>query len=172
MISRYSNLLEIINELDGKFECVRMDLESDLWRSSIPSTSGWYVIKTNTPIKVLESVQSSPYKAHIDVAKTVKATHGLREVGLAIVQAGEEDYVVYSGEANKLKARAREHQAGHAKTYCLALSEHQELLKYHWTFCFVSTSKFSGFPTDDKLLRVTVEQAWRGKHGWPILCKG
>jgi hypothetical protein len=97
--------------------------------------------------------------------------HAVLSLGMAISQVNGDEYVVYSGEAKNLKARAREHERGHAKTYCLAISEYETLLKYRWTFCYVALSTCRYVQHDDKLLRLAIEQAWRTVHGWPILCR-
>ena len=77
---------------------------------------------------------------------------------------------VYSGEAKNLKARAREHMSGHSKTACLALSNYGSLRAYIWRFYFSPCPSFED-PNESKLLRTLGEQAWRSKHGWPILCR-
>lgn len=162
----------IIDEIDPKFKCLRMNFEDESWRKSIPSEAGWYLIKTNTPIATLKSVRppKEGYK-HTNIPETIDQTSGLQKSGLAIIQSQGEDYIVYNGQSENLKARAREHERGHGKTYCLGLSNYQTLLSFKWTFCYVPVSEYKDFPSGDKLLRLAVEQAWRAKHGWPILCK-
>jgi len=164
------NLKRILDEIDRKFECVQIDFENDAWRKDIPSKAGWYLIKTNAPLQILKAVRRS-HKAHADFSETVYATSVLRKHGMAIVQSDDKDYVVYNGQAANLKARAREHECGHPKTYCLALSDHGSLRSYRWGFCYVPVSGLGGLQNSDRLFRVAVEQGWRSKHGWPILCK-
>jgi len=161
----------IIDEIDQKFKCLQINFEDDSWRGSIPSEAGWYLIKTNTPITVLKSVGSPKYKAHINIPETINNTSILQDSGIAIIQSHDEDYVVYNGEAENLKARAREHERGHPKTYCLGLSNYETLRSYKWTFCYVVVSSCKVLPNGDKLLRLAVEQGWRAKNGWPILCR-
>lgn len=163
-------LKDIIDEIDQKFKCLRINFEDVAWRKTIPSEAGWYLIKTNTPITVLKSIEPPLYKAHINIPQTIKNTSILLDLGLAIIQFGDEDYVVYNGEAEKLKYRARQHERGHPKTYCLGLSNYETLRRYKWTFCYVAASSCKVHPNKDKLLRLAVEQGWRAKHGWPILC--
>jgi hypothetical protein len=159
----------IIDEIDQGFDCAKMNFEDDLWRKSIPAEAGWYLIKTNTPIVVLKSVgQPKPEnKAHINIPKAISMWQNL---GIAISQSNDEDYVVYNGEARNLKARAREHMRGHRKTYCLGLSNYEALRNYNWTFCYMAISKCKALPSGDKPFGIMFEQAWRAKHGWPILC--
>jgi len=163
----------IIDEIDQKFKCLEIDFEDDSWRKGIPSEAGWYLIKTNTPIDVLKSVgpPKPNHKAHIKIPETINETSILQKSGIAIKQSDREDYVVYNGEAENLKARAREHERGHPKTYCLGLSSYDTLRSYKWTFCYVVVSRCKVFPNADKLLRLAVEQGWRAKNGWPILCR-
>ncbi len=161
----------IINEIDQRFKYLQINFEDTSWRKSIPSEAGWYLIKTNTAIDVLRTVGQPRHKAHINIPQTINDASGLRDVGIAITQSGNDDYVVYNGEAKNLKARAREHENGHAKTYCLGLSNYESLRGYRWTFCYVPVSCCNVLSKRDKLLRLAVEQGWRTKHGWPILCR-
>lgn len=161
----------MINLVDRNFTCLRIDFADPSWRESIPSEPGWYVIKTDTPLGDLQSVGPRKHKAHIDIPGTIRTATTLLSLGIAISQINAEEYVVYNGEAKNLRARAREHECGHAKTYCLALSEYKILAKYRWTFCYVALSTCQVIPGDDKLVRLAVEQAWRTVHGWPILSR-
>ena len=163
----------IVNEIDRKLKCLQMNFEDDSWRKSIPSEAGWYLIKTNTPIVKLEGVgpPKPENKAHINIPQTISNTSMLRDSGVAIMQSDNSDYVVYNGETKNLKARAREHVRGHSKTYCLGLSDYETLRCYKWTLSYVAVSDYKAVPNDNKLLRLAVEQAWRAKHGWPVLCK-
>jgi len=159
----------IVDELDRGMEEAQMDLEYDKWRQNIPGKPGWYLIKTNTPVEVLMKC-TRIHKAHINIPETIKKKSKLSDVGIAIIQSGDAEYIVYNGEANNLKARAREHAKGHPQTYCLGLSDYMALRNYRWTFCYVPASEGKSLPDGDKTLRTAVEQAWRAKHGWPILC--
>jgi hypothetical protein len=161
----------ILNEIDRDIRCVLIDFENETWREAIPSESGWYFIKTTTPIEVLRCVKppSEEHKAHINIPETIYRT--LRLQGIAITQREKSEYVVYNGEALNLKARAREHEHGHAKTYCLGLSNYTVLRNYKWCFCYIAAQDCELISNDNKLLRVVVEQAWRAKNGWPILCR-
>ena len=161
----------IIDEIDQNFKCLKIDFKDDSWRGSIPSEAGWYLIKTNTPIAVLKSAGPPKYKAHINIPETINNTSMLQDSSIAIIQFHDEDYVVYNGEAKNLKARAREHECGHPKTYCLGLSNYETLRSYKWTFCYVAVSSCKVISNGDKLWRLAVEQGWRAKNGWPILCR-
>ncbi len=163
----------IIDEIAQKFKCLEINFEDNSWRKSIPSRAGWYLIKTNTPIAKLKSVglPKPNHKAHIKIPEAINDTSMLQESGITIMQSDCEDYVVYNGEAKNLKARAREHERGHPKTYCLGLSNYGTLRSYKWIFCYVPVSDCEGLPNADKLLRLAVEQGWRAKNGWPILCR-
>jgi hypothetical protein len=161
----------IIDEVDQKFKCIQIDFEDASWRRDIPSEPGWYLIKTNTPISVLASVEPPQYKAHINIPNTLSNSSLLIDIGIAITQSDNEDYVVYNGETENLKSRAREHEGGHPKTNCLGLSNYESLRSYRWIFCYVAISSCSLPRNRDKLLRLSVEQGWRVKNGWPILCR-
>jgi len=159
-----------IAEVDALLKRVHMNFTDDSWRRVIPAEPGWYLITTNTPIDVLKSIGSPKYPAHIDIPQSIKNVSVLYILGLAIKQAKDEDWVVYNGEAENLKARAREHEKGHPKTYCLGLSNYSALRTYQWSFCYTPISSCKNLNNGDKLLRLVVEQGWRVKHGWPILC--
>ena len=161
----------IIDEIDRNFECLQIDFGDASWRKSIPAEAGWYLVKTNAPTTVLKSVAPPRHKAHINIPETVNNTSMLQDSGIAIIQSDDEDYVAYNGETRNLKARAREHERGHPKTYCLGLSNYYTLRSYKWTFCYVAVSNCKVLPNADKLLRLAVEQGGRAKNCWPILCR-
>lgn len=165
----------LVHEIDQLQKCLTMNFDNPFWRKDIPSAPCWYLIKTNTPVEALKAVGPPKYKAHINFPETIAATSRLQDAGMAILPcADDEDYVVYNGEAKNLKARAREHENGHAKTYCLGLANYKSLHKYRWTFCHLPLSSCTALTVkiqDNKLLRLAGEQGWRGYNGWPILCK-
>jgi len=148
-------------------------LSDKSWNEDILPEPGWYWIKTNAKTGALIDIKYKQSK-HTNIPETVKNTSVLQELEIAITQSGNDDYIVYNGSTYNLKARAREHFKGHPKTYCLGISDHESLLKYNWTFCYVPISKCKTIPkkySEDKVLRIAVEQAWRARHGWPILCR-
>ena len=161
----------ILNDIDQEIKSVPIKFGDETWRKDIPSAPGWYMIKTDAPIEALSGVRPplGEHKAHINIPETIRETSALLDMGIAISPKG--DYVVYSGETHDLKARAREHERGHGKTNCLGLSNYEDLRRYKWTFCYVALSNVGVLSSDNKLLRTAVEQAWRTKYGWPILCK-
>ena len=161
----------IIDEIDQKLKCLQINFEDNSWRKSIPAKAGCYLIKTNTPIAVLKSVGPPKYKHHINILAAINDTSILQGSSIAIVQSDDDDYIVYNGEAKNLKSRAREHECGHPKTYCLGLSNYETLRSYKWTFCYVAVSRCKAISNGGKLLRLSVEQGWRAKNGWPILCR-
>ncbi len=119
----YQVMEKVVEEINKKLKCLQINFDDTSWRKDIPSEAGWYMIMTNTPIEVLRSVGSPSHKAHINISETITGTSEVRDAGIAILpQFRNEDYIVYNGEAKNLRARAREHENGHAKTYCLGLS--------------------------------------------------
>lgn len=163
-------LENIITEVDTLFKHVSMNFENSSWRKAIPGEPGWYMIATNAPINLLESVGPPEYPAHINIPQSIKNSTALRSLRISIAQASNEDWVVYNGETNNLKARAREHQNGHPRTYCLGLSSYEPLRRYRWRFSYTPVSSCKTTNSTGKLLRLAVEQGWRVKHGWPVLC--
>jgi hypothetical protein len=168
-------LQDILDEIDHNWKCLPIDFDDESWRENIPSKPGWYLIKTSTPLKKLKSLKSinfPEHKAHTNIPQAINSASLLQNHGLIITQSGNEDYVVYNGEAANLKYRAREHQHGHPNTACLGLSDYRISDRYRWTFCYVAVSSCRIVTSvDNKLLRVAIEQGWRASHGWPILCR-
>jgi hypothetical protein len=165
-----SSLDNIIAQVDDNFNCISIDFNDSPW-STIPAKPGWYVITTNMPIELLKTLNPPQHKAHINIPRVVESASSLYTLNIAIRQSGKEHYVVYNGEASNLKARAREHIRGHAKTYCLCLSEYEIVRQYEWRFCYATASSCCReLHITSKALRLAVEQGWRAKHGWPILC--
>ena len=92
-------LKSIIDEIDQKFKCLQINFEDGSWRASVPSESGWYLIKTDTPIAVLKSVGPPEHKAHTNIPEAVNNTSRLQDSGIATIQSDDYAYVVYNGEA-------------------------------------------------------------------------
>jgi hypothetical protein len=165
-----NSLDNIIAQVDANLTCIPIDFNDSSW-SIIPAKPGWYVITTNMPIEHLRTLAPPQHKAHINIPRTIESASSLYMLNIAIKQSENEHYVVYNGEAYNLKARAREHICGHAKTYCLCLSEYEIVRQYEWRFCYATVSSCCREPhSTSKSLRLAVEQGWRAKHGWPILC--
>lgn len=168
-----SNLLVILKSIEDSAIFVEMAYPDDDWYSSISSLSGWYIIKTNTPVDALGKVgnPNPEAKAHINIPKTISEIKKVLPQGLVIKQEDNKPYTVYNGRAKNLKARAREHYNGHNKTFCLALKKYPMLWAYKWYFYYYPITKLGLNDIDNKMFLIIVEQAWRAKHGWPVLCK-
>ncbi len=166
-----STLGKIVDDID-KAEDVPISFSNYKWLGEIPTKSGWYLIKTDASKKKLSESKSlhPEYKAHIDLYETINKTSKIE--GIAITQLGNAPYVVYSGEATNLRTRASQHIKGNKNTFCLGLANHIDLHLDKWWFCFLTLDRYTRFSIgENKLLRLAVEQAWRAKNGWPILCK-
>lgn len=77
---------------------------------------------------------------------------------------------VYSGLADNLQSRAREHTFPNEGTGGLALSRYPELYQFGWLFCFVTLRRFCSKTSCDDMLLKLGEQMWRAANGWPLLC--
>jgi hypothetical protein len=160
----------ILKDIEKNTQDVVISFNDDIWGKNLPSKSGWYWIKTNTPIAVLESVGKPSGKAHINIPKTITET--LKLSNLVITQSNNSEYIIYNGQAKYIRARAKEHFDGHQKTFCLGIKEYKNSFeKYNWVFSSVTLSKITGENADNKIKRILVEQAWRPKNGWQIFCK-
>lgn len=147
-----------------------MELKGNSWWSKIPNEPGWYIIKTNTPIEIFESLptpKGKQYKINEKVTKIKVIANTLNPI---LPSKFHQSYVVYNGHSANLKSRAREHTSGDQGTGCLALSQYMQLWDYQWAFGYVTLKQFNQQINDNKLLRIAVEQAWRYQYGWPILC--
>lgn len=161
----------LLEEIEKGLKCLKMDFQNDTWREDLPSDPGWYFIKTNTPPEIFRDVDKPTGKKHYNIPEKVEASLYLDEISAYCIRQPPKKsfYFVYSGEAQNLKARAREHLSGPNGCGCLALKNYPELHKYKWEFHY-SLCNSANDPKENKLLRIFGEQLWRSKHGWPILC--
>ena len=166
-----NNLQEILKIFDDSIIDVEMDFSNENWYSNIPKSRGWYVIKTNTPVDILKEVGDPKAKAHINIPNTISEIKQVLPQGLVIEQKNNELYVVYNGRAKNIRARAKEHYNGHDKTFCLHLEQYKKIWDYKWYFCYCSSSKLELSCINNKMFLIIVEQAWRTKNGWPMLCR-
>jgi hypothetical protein len=165
--------LNELEEIFSRFTHVEMQLNATGWWDPIPSASGWYLIETNTPLTVMEQLPPPPRGGILyNIPERLNFSKFLRQTNLAIIPSTPgASFVIYSGEHGNLKSRAREHTHGHPKTGCLCLSQYPHLYNYSWSFSYLSCDSVFLGCQGDKALRALVEQKWRGKYGWPLLCK-
>lgn len=149
-----------------------IDFRNEEWHRKVKPEPGWYFISTTAPIDILKmSHREEQNVKHYKIGERVAELEGSGIDRILIKQSGNEPWVVYSGQARDLKSRAREHVSGNKGTACLGLMNHDELKKHEWYFewyYFEDCVKGMG---DHEILRKLVEQAWRAKHGWPVLCR-
>ena len=161
--------IKLLDEIERGVQCVKMHFKDNSWTDPLPSAPGWYFLETNAPIVTLMKAGLPKGVAHYNIPSKVEKALSLKQFDACILPSKTKFYFVYSGEAKNLKARAREHYAGHSKTGCLALINYPPLHKYQWRFHY-SPCKFGETPNDSKLIRIFGEQIWRSKYGWPVLC--
>lgn len=166
-------LSQILDQISGPR---KIDLEivfgDASWRKQVPAEAGWYLIRTNAPIGALRATPLPVAGLRYKIARRVEESEDMPGVGSVILQHGQELWTVYNGYAANLKSRAREHQRGDKGTGCLAIEFYEGLRAYEWRFEFFPVSRLSEGFASHKLLLNLVEQAWRARNGWPILCKG
>ncbi|NWJ42076.1 MAG: hypothetical protein HXX12_14025 [Geothrix sp.] len=154
-----------------KFHRVPMSLTNRNWWVPVPNITGWYAIETNTPVSVLAKLPPPKPGKRYNLGNRIRNASFLISVGLAIQPLTESaNYIVYIGEHENLKSRAREHTHGHTGTGCLCLSDYPELWKYDWEFLYMACSEHAPTSQGDKALRIFLEQRWRGENTWPLLC--
>ena len=95
---------------------------------------------------------------------------GLASTAGNLARWGHALFVVYSGEHESLKSRAREHTHGDKGTACICLSQYESLCGYQWEFHYRTCEEHAPGSNGNKMLRTYLEQKWRGEHGWPIFC--
>lgn len=154
------------------FERVPLTPNRRNWWSSVPAAPGWYAIETDAPVSALEElVPQAECRRHYNFFRRAAATRLLRQYSEIILPSSKRGvYVVYSGEGDNLKARAREHTHGNGGTGCLGLSSYVTLSGFSWFFRYRTCESHVPGSNGDKLLRTLLEQRWRGEHGWPLLC--
>ena len=141
--------------------------------AEIPNTAGWYFIKTDTPIAVLQK-QKLWQTQYIQPRnrKTAKVkNYNLSERANRYTKEQSQYWniiEVYSGLASNLQQRAKDHTFADPGTGSLALSQYPELAQYTWTFHYITLSEFYQGPSEPILS--LGEQMWRSINGWPILC--
>jgi hypothetical protein len=156
---------------------MNIDLRDANWatRAGVPSRAGWYFVRTNAPLDVLQQQRlwSETYEKKKNGQRTAVRNYNLAERAARWrpdLEAFWNITDVYSGYAGNLMARAREHTFPDPGTGGLALSRYPDLLAYEWQFFFVTLARFRAeVSCPDMLLRLG-EQLWRAENGWPILC--
>jgi hypothetical protein len=133
------------------------------------------IIMNKNLIELLKKIDNSMVgppraKAHINIPNTLKEIEKAIPEGLVITQKDNEIYVVYNGLAKNIKARAREHYYGHDKTYCLCLKHYKKIWEYDWYFYYYKLKLEQSYLENKMYLKI-IEQAWRAKNGWPMLCR-
>ena len=156
-----------------QFQRIRMTLETRNWWNTIPSSPGWYLIETNTPIATLSKLTTPPQGSNIyNIPERIAFNAWLNAQGLMIAPSEPDaSYFVYSGEQANLKSRAREHTHGNHGTGCLCLSHYQQLWDFQWWFWYLPCDTVFPRSNGNKALRILGEQTWRAQNGWPALCK-
>jgi hypothetical protein len=154
------------------FQTVAMTPGERDWWDNVPGKPGWYAIETDALLSVIAGLPPPrEVGKHYRLANRLANAHFLIANRMAITPAHEGAlFVVYSGEHENLKARAREHTHGDKGTGCMCLSQYQSLCAYQWKFHYRTCEDHAPSSSGDKLLRSYLEQKWRGEHGWPILC--
>jgi hypothetical protein len=137
-------------------------------KTHVPRNPGIYSILTNTPKQVLSQFNFRNDKMHYNLNKKIENSETIPN-SLRINQVDNEIYCVYNGHHHNLRQRLSEHFIGTKGTGCLALFEIQELRNYIWKYEYYNLSEIKDYK-DSKVLRTLLEQQFRSKSGWPILC--
>lgn len=163
--------------LDSYASCANIQFDRKAWHieAGIPNESGWYFIRTNTPLNVLQ--QQELWAASYRMKKSNKDAP-VRNYNIAERACRHNADLasywniteVYSGMASNLQARAREHTFPNPGTAGLALSKYSSLHEYVWLFGYITLNRFATRVSCPEMLLLLGEQMWRAKNGWPLLC--
>lgn len=134
----------------------------------VPRKAGLYLIYTNAPIDIFNSLKTLSIKGAVDIGARTNNSLNI-DSGLLIKENTENSYCVYIGHHNSLNQRLKEHFLGSKGTGCLSLFKHKKLIKYKWRFYYLETSKLENC-MDSNLLRTILENNLKTHIGWPILC--
>jgi hypothetical protein len=172
MKTPYQTIDEILDLVDIKSEILEIDFSSNIWHQGIPGKPGWYEIRTITTIDEL-ALAGDPLmnSKHYNFPIRIKAHSTNPFPGVLIRQEPGKKWVVYNGHAKNLMARAREHHRGNKGTGCLGLDHYKALHGGKWEVRYCLFDWLECGMDDHQYLRKLIEQAWRGRHGWPVLCK-
>jgi hypothetical protein len=170
--------MELLQQhLSSYASCVAIPLDNESWvaNAGIPSEPGWYFVRTNCPVQVLQDQQLWA-QTYVKVRSGESAK--VRNYDLAARSLRYSDDLsaywnikeIYSGMASDLRARAREHTFADPGTAGLALSKYPMLRNHDWTFGFITLRRFSQSISCQEMVLRLGEQLWRSKNGWPLLC--
>lgn len=135
---------------------------------SIPRNPGLYRITSNIPKSELKTLTNRKGKNHVDFVRRLSTTEKLLS-GLEIEHQENESRVIYTGHHKFLRDRCRNHFRGYDGTGCLNLFELENFSNYKWTFEYFNLRRMEGYE-DSIITRTALEQHYRAKIGWPILC--
>ncbi|QFY77837.1 hypothetical protein DUD43_09150 [Alcaligenes faecalis] len=162
--------------LDSTHSSVHIDLHDNQWyRPGIPNEPGWYYISTNAPVGLLQeqSLWALEYARAKDQTIAKVKNYNIKERANRYSDSLSQYFnanAVYSGLANRLRDRAREHTFADPGTAALSLSKYPALHEYEWVFHFVTLKRFMTDCQCPSIILRLGEQMWRAKHGWPVLC--
>ena len=165
--------------IESKFVGKNIDFTDSKWLPEIPVCPGWYFLETNTPTDVLARLPH-PASNYINANGDEKKCGNYDISSRAEKLTGVCDFVinngpvraVYSGMANDIRGRARDHIFAHPGTAALALSNYIEIQNYDWVFYYLINNIKSESQAHEKVILKLGEEIWRSHNGWPILCAG
>ncbi|QCG68119.1 hypothetical protein [Pseudomonas veronii] len=168
--------------LETTFTVRSINFDNDKWHHGLPNKSGWYFVETDAPLNVLTALPSPPSEYTNDAGVIKKCrNYDIKARAKALESAlGQDSKIiyneglrpVYSGMANNILNRAREHTFGHHGTAGLALAKYNTLFGYQWKFHYIENTLPSHSPAHKEITLKLGEQIWRANYGWPLLCSG
>lgn len=160
----YSEITKLKNWV--RHDVIHTQIKSAI--ENIPSVPGLYLICTNAPISVFNTLGKNSDKGAVDIGLRTSNSFKINN-DLLIKENSKNNYCVYIGHHKNLKQRIKEHFWGSDGTGCLSLFKNNKLTKYKWEFYYLEISKLKN-GDDSNLLRTILENKLKSDFGWPILC--
>lgn len=175
------------NEINfGKKEVWESDTFTSIWFSNLniikPNSAGLYWFLTNSKFTNIKKPTSLPDNG-CDFQETTLKNINTFPDNLLSRPSKNELKVIYNGHEKNVMSRVRQHfSLSNNRTGALGI-KHYSLSNQNWVlryFTSMDINRLKKNKTDRDLItklldnktgRTALENAWRIKNGWPVLCK-
>lgn len=182
---------EVLEEIDNylsnenNWNTVKWDKDNKIKleaTSKFPNKQeGIYFIKTNFSNNELSEYGKTKENKHYDYEDRISKNRKKINVNF-IPQVDNEGFIiVYNGENKNIRNRIQSHFNSYSGNACLAINERNThgktnlVVNNRWKFAYLHLSDIKKLKdllnkTGNKEIRIILENAWRYKKGWPVLC--
>jgi hypothetical protein len=132
---------------------------------------GLYFIRTSFKKEELEKIVGTDDDKHYNFQERIKKNN--LKIKLSLVPSIiDNKHIVYNGEAENVRQRILAHFNGYKGNACLAIGKREVLAKKdNWEYAYISLDDYEIYKDNSKKeIRLFLENAWRYRNGWPILC--